>query len=238
MKGDLEHDRKVLQSAAAAYRSALRAIERCISIDQVSRGIYLARADPKSSVRRFPVLREGDPQAYLLLSLVYVRLEEPDKAYVAINQARTFDPLDPRMYQQLAAVLAQQGRNDEAEVARMQAKAIDSLQQGNWRDAADSSERVMQAGGATYPSAYYLNAMANLRLGLLDAAEKSAREAIRLDSAHRNPRTGYVLGLVLAQKHEYGQAIDLLNAYLLATPNAPDSETVRTQLNNIEKLAK
>jgi tetratricopeptide (TPR) repeat protein len=142
------------------------------------------------------------------------------------------------MYQQLSAVLAQQGRNDEAEVALMQAKAIDSLHEGNWPDAADSSERVLQAGAAAYPSAYYLNAIANLRLGRLDAAETSAREAIRLDSAHRNPRTGYVLGLVLAQKHEYGKAVDLLNAYLRATPNAPDSETVRTQMNNIEKLAK
>jgi tetratricopeptide (TPR) repeat protein len=148
------------------------------------------------------------------------------------------------MYRQLSAVLAQQGRNDEADVALMQAKAIASLQEGNWQDAADSSERVLQAGPPAYRSAfylnsaYYLNAMANLRLGHLDAAEKSAREAIRLDNDHRNPRTGYVLGLVLAQKHEYGQAVDLLNAYLRATPNAPDSETVRTQLNNIEKLAK
>jgi regulator of sirC expression with transglutaminase-like and TPR domain len=43
-----------------------------------------------------------------------------------------------------------------------------------------------------------------------------------------------VLGLVLAEKHEYGQAADALNAYLRAVPNAPDSETVRMQLRNIE----
>jgi len=80
--------------------------------------------------------------------------------------------------------------------------------------------------------------MANLRLGHLDAAEKSAREAIRLDSGHRNPRTGYVLGLVLAQKQEYRQAVDLLNAYLNALPNAPDAEIVRKQLGDIENAAK
>ena len=100
---------------------------------------------------------------------------------------------------------------------------------------ASASCEVSSAG---YPSAYYLNAMANLRLGHLDAAEKSAREAIRLDSAHRNPRTGYVLGLVLAEKQEYGQAADLLKAYLRATPNAPDSGTVGRQLSNIKELAK
>jgi regulator of sirC expression with transglutaminase-like and TPR domain len=47
-----------------------------------------------------------------------------------------------------------------------------------------------------------------------------------------------VLGLVLAEKREYGQAIDLLNAYLRAAPNAPDSETVRKQLSNIEQSAR
>jgi tetratricopeptide (TPR) repeat protein len=137
----------------------------------------------------------------------------------------------------LSAVLAQQGRKDEAEVALMQETAITALQEGKWRDAADASEHVLQADSAGYPSAYYLNAMANLRLVNLDAAENSAREAIRLDRAHRNPRTSYVLGLVLAEKHEYGQAADALNAYLRAAPNAPDSETVRMQLRNIE-LAK
>jgi tetratricopeptide (TPR) repeat protein len=138
----------------------------------------------------------------------------------------------------LSAVLAQQGRNDEAEVALMQATAIASLQEGNWQDAADASERVLQVDSAGYPSASYLNAMANLRLGHLDAAEKSAREAIRLDSAHRNPRNSYVLGLVLAEKQDFGQAAELLEAYLRAIPNAPDAETVRKQLSNIEEAAK
>ena len=236
VKGDLEHERDPAQSAAA-YRSALQAIERSISIDQVSRGSYLSRADVRSSTR-VAALPQGDAQARLLLSLVYLRLENPDKAYEAVNQARALDPLNPQMYRQLSAVLEQQGRRDEADAARTQEKAISSLQEGNWQDAADSSERVLEVDSAAYPSAYYLNAMANLRLGHLDAAERSARAAIRLDGAHRNPRTGYVLGLVLAQKQEYRQAIDLLNAYLSALPNAPDSEIVRKQLRDIENAAK
>jgi len=183
-------------------------------------------------------LPQGDAQARLLLSLVYLRLENPDKAYEAVNQARALDPLNPQVYRQLAAVLEQQGRHDEADLALLQEKAITSLREGNWQNAADSSERVLENDSAGYPSAHYLNAMANLRLGHLDAAEKSAREAIRLDSGHRNPRTGYVLGLVLAQKQEYRQAVDLLNAYLNALPNAPDAEIVRKQLGDIENAAK
>ena len=79
--------------------------------------------------------------------------------------------------------------------------------------------------------------MANLRLGKLDVAEKSAREAIRLDSVHHNPRTSYVLGLILAQKQDFKQSAALLKAYLNAMPNAPDAETVRVQLSEIEKFA-
>jgi len=227
-KGDLEHDRDAPKSSAA-YRSALHAIERGIAIDQASRGSYLARTNGGQAA-----IRQGDPQSYLLLSLAYLRLGDKDKAYRAINQARALDPLNPQMYRQLSAVLAQQGRNDEAEVALMQESAITSLQEGKWQDAADASERVLQVNPADYPAAYYLNAMANLRLGKMDAAENSARQAIRLDSAHRNPRTSYVLGLILAEKREYGQAADSLNAYLRAAPNAPDAETVREQLRNIE----
>lgn len=232
LKGDLEHDHDATQSAAD-YRSALQALERCIAIDQASRGNYLSHAGRKT----FSPQREGDAQAYLLLSVAYVRLGDPAQAYGAIQQARTLDPLNPQMYRQLSAVLAQQGRNDEAEVALMQEKAITSLQEGNWQDAADASERVLQADSAGYPPAYYLNAMANLRLGNLDAAENSAREAIRLDNGHRNPRTSYVLGLVLAQKQEFGQAVEWLNTYLRTAPDAPDSGTVRRQLRNIERAA-
>jgi protein O-mannosyl-transferase len=238
LKGDLEHERDRPQSAAQ-YRSALQALERCVAIDQASRAIYLARAHPShAGPTSFSFLRGGDAQAYLLLSLVYVRLGDLGKAQEAINQARTLDSLNPQMYRQLSAVLAMQGRNDEAEVAFMQEKAITSLREGNWQDAADSSERVQQVDSVAYPSASYLNAMANLRLGHLDVAEKSAREAIRLDSERRNPRTSYVLGLVLAEKQEYGQAVDLLNAYLREAPDAPDFETVRKQLSNIEETAK
>jgi regulator of sirC expression with transglutaminase-like and TPR domain len=77
--------------------------------------------------------------------------------------------------------------------------------------------------------------MANLRLGNLDTAEKSASEAIRLDSAHRNPRTTYVLGLILAQKQDFARSAELLKAYLAAAPNSPDAGVVRRQLAEIER---
>jgi tetratricopeptide (TPR) repeat protein len=235
LRGDLEQERDSFRSMAD-YRSALAALDRGITIDQVSRARYLSRLG--SSRPRFATVSQGDAAAYLLLSLAHLRSGDADKAYAAINQARTLDPLDPRVYQQLSAVLAAKGRPDEADLALIHEKAITSLQQGNWQDAADASERVLEVNAASYPSAFYLNGMANLRLGHLDAAEKSAREAVRLTSAQRNPRAGYVLGLVLAEKQQFQESAALLKGYLQAVPNAPDIAVVRQQLINIENSAK
>ncbi len=236
VKGDLEREHDS-EHSASVYRRALQAIQRGISIDQTSRSSYLSRAEFKASTPRFTTLREGDSKAYLLLSLVYERLGNLEEAHRAIDRARELDPLNPQMYRQLSAVLGQQGRNDEADLAMMQANAITSLQEGNWQNAADASGRALQVDSADYPSAFYLNAMANLRLGNLGVAEKSARQAMVLDTAHRNPRIGYVLGLVLAQKQEYTLAVDLLNEYLREMPEAPDSGTVRKQIRDIENSA-
>jgi tetratricopeptide (TPR) repeat protein len=139
------------------------------------------------------------------------------------------------MYRQLSDVYAYQRRNEEANVAFMQASAITSLQERKWQEAADLSDRVLHFDSATYSSAYYLNAVANLRLGKLDVAEQSAREAIRLDVAHRNHRTSYVLGLILGEKQDFKRSAELLKAYLAAAPTSPDAEIVRKQLREIER---
>ena len=232
VKGDQVSEHGLKQSAPAAYQRALQALLRCLSVDQVSRASYRSRGNPITSA-----LPDGDAQAYLLLSIAYLRLGDPVKAYEAVSKARALDPLNPQMYRQLSDVFLHQYRNDDAEVASMQASAITSLQERKWQDAAYLSERVMHVNSTDYPSAYYLNAMANLRLNNLDPAEKSAREAIRLDSAHRNPRTSYVLGLILAQKQDFKQSAELLKTYLNALPNAADAEVVRKQLREIEKSA-
>jgi Flp pilus assembly protein TadD len=232
VKGDQVRAHAPIQNATSAYQKALQSLLRCISIDRVARARFRSRGNPITSA-----LPEGDSEAYLLLSVAYLRLEDPDQAYQAVNRARALDPLNPQMYRQLSDIFLLQHRNAEANVAFMQASAITSLQEGKWQDAANLSDRVLRLNSADYPSAYYLNAMANLHLGNLDAAEKSAREAIRLDTTHRNPRTNYVLGLILAQRQDFKQSAELLNAYLNALPNAPDAEIVRKQLRDIEKSA-
>ncbi len=235
VKGDQVHERNVEQSKAS-YQRALQALLRSVSIDEASRARYLS-----SENRRALSLRvkgaQGDPEAYLLLSLVYVRLGDSNRAYDTVNKARELDGLNPQIYRQLAAVYDMQGRKRDGDVASMQDHAITSLQEGKWGEAAELSGRVLQLEAADYPAAHILNAMANLRLGNLDMAEKSAREAVRMDGDRPSPRTNYVLGMILAQERDFKGSAERLKAYLDAAPDAPDAETVRKQLTEIEQLA-
>jgi regulator of sirC expression with transglutaminase-like and TPR domain len=47
-----------------------------------------------------------------------------------------------------------------------------------------------------------------------------------------------VLGLILAQKHDFAGAVPLLRAFLEQNPDVADAATVRQQLAAIEQAAK
>jgi len=110
-----------------------------------------------------------------------------------------------------------------------------AFREGKWQEVADSSDRVMHLDPYDYPGAYYYNAVANLELRNLGPAERSARQALKLDAAHVNPQIHYVLGIVLAQKHDYTGAAESLRTYLKVAPDAKDSDKVRKQLGEIEQ---
>ena len=95
----------------------------------------------------------------------------------------------------------------------------------------------MELDPVDFPQAWYTDAVANYNLKRYDAAEKSARAAVKLDPRHANPRSDYLLGLVLAEKKEYASAIEELTLYLKLAPNAPDLAQVKEQLGQLEKLA-
>lgn len=105
-----------------------------------------------------------------------------------------------------------------------------------WPQVRELTNNVIRLDPYDFPRAYYFSSLANLNLGDLDAAEKSALEAVKLDLA-ANPRAGYVLGVILAQKQNFKEAADLLQAYLKAVPNSIEADTVKKQLAELEKLA-
>ena len=106
----------------------------------------------------------------------------------------------------------------------------------NWAGTVGYLDRALKLEPVSFPQAWYVDAMAHYYLQDYDAAERSAREAVRLDQQRKNPRAGYVLGMVLAQKRDYPAAAAELKNYLQSAPNAPDVAQVKAQLAEIESI--
>jgi tetratricopeptide (TPR) repeat protein len=111
-----------------------------------------------------------------------------------------------------------------------------SAREQNWQDSAGYLDKGLQLDPVDFPQAWYVDAVANFNLKKLEPAEKSAREAVKLDPRHQNPRADYLLGLVLMEKRDYAGAATELKNYLAMAPAADNHEEVRKQLEQIEKI--
>jgi tetratricopeptide (TPR) repeat protein len=107
----------------------------------------------------------------------------------------------------------------------------------NWRELADVTGRAVKLDPFDYPQQFFFNSVANYNLRNMDAAEKSAREAERLDSEHHYPQVSHLLGVILAQRQDYPGAAGEMRNYLKFAPGAADAATVRGQLDQLEKLS-
>jgi TolA-binding protein len=105
-----------------------------------------------------------------------------------------------------------------------------------WEEAATYLDRAVALDPVDFPQVWYTDAVANYNLKRYEAAEKSARAALKLDPRRANPRSGYLLGLVLAEKRDYAGAREQLSAYVKLSPNAPDVSQAKVQLGEFEKL--
>ena len=106
----------------------------------------------------------------------------------------------------------------------------------NWQEVADTTDRIVKMNPVDFPQAFFFNSVANLNLQKLDAAEKSAREALKLDSQHKIPKLEHVLGIILANKNDYPAAATHMRNYLNLAPLSADAELVKKQLGEIDKF--
>jgi len=111
------------------------------------------------------------------------------------------------------------------------------LNASKWDEAADVSGRVIHLDPQHFPEAYLYNSVANLQLLKFDAAERSAREALRTDMEHKYPKAEQMLGLALANEKDYAGARSHLTAYLALEKNPTELALARKQLAVIEQEA-
>jgi regulator of sirC expression with transglutaminase-like and TPR domain len=88
-----------------------------------------------------------------------------------------------------------------------------------------------------YPEAYFFSGVANYNLGNMDDAERNMRKFLTLDSEHSKPMAVLYLGDILARKQDFAGAAQQAKAYLALAPNAPNADTVREKLKQLEQLS-
>jgi tetratricopeptide (TPR) repeat protein len=106
-----------------------------------------------------------------------------------------------------------------------------------WDEAAKYSSAWIQLDPDDFPAAYLLNAIANARLKRTDEAERAARAGLLIDRNRRMPRLSYVLGLILAEKHQYAESVEQFRDYLKYMPNAKDADAVREHISKLDQAA-
>ncbi len=106
----------------------------------------------------------------------------------------------------------------------------------NWQALADVTAEALKLDSFSYPMEHFFNAIANFNLGNLGAAELEARQTEKLDTRHDFPKASQLLGVILAQRHDYLGAADELRNYLKMAPNSPEAPEVRAQLEQEDKL--
>jgi len=167
----------------------------------------------KSAIGLYPASAE----AWFLLGDAYQLQERKQEARESYWRAVQADGLYVRPYLRLARL---------------------SLNERDWRNAADLSNKALELDPIDFPEAYFLNALALYNLKDMDAAEKSVRKGQRLDLSLQFPQMHLILANILAMKHDALGSIEEMRMYLKDAPNAEDAPMVRARLEERVKLAK
>jgi tetratricopeptide (TPR) repeat protein len=163
---------------------------------------------------------EGYPKyaaAWYELGQTLEHLKDPPGARKAYQQACSADQRYLPPYIQLAAI---------------------AVQERDWGEVVARTDQVVKLDPLNFPSIYIYNSVGQFNVQNMDAAEKSIREALKLDTAHRFPDANRLLGVILARRGDLEGAAESLKAYLKLAPNAPEAQRAKDQLAKIEQLAK
>ncbi|MDX2154689.1 MAG: tetratricopeptide repeat protein [Bryobacteraceae bacterium] len=111
-----------------------------------------------------------------------------------------------------------------------------AARENKWEEVVQTTDRVIKLNPYDFPGAFFMNSIGNLQMQRYDEAEKSAREAMKLDPRNTVPKTQHILGIILANKQDYEGAAKHMRQYLELAPNARDIDVVKKQLAEVDRL--
>ncbi|HTZ98052.1 MAG TPA: tetratricopeptide repeat protein [Terriglobales bacterium] len=112
-----------------------------------------------------------------------------------------------------------------------------AFQAKQWPEVIDSTNKLLALNPVNFPTAYFLNGVANYYMKNFDAAEKVVRRGTKVDETHSVPKLQYLLGMILLQKHDYAGAEVSLKQYLQLTKQPAEIAEAQKELGEVEKLS-
>lgn len=174
--------------------------------------------------------------------------KELDQAATSFQQAVDAYPKYAEAWFELGRVQAAQAQTELAHKSFDEAIRADSkfvrpyieislleLHAQRWQELADITDKALRLDPFSFPQAFFLNALAYYNLKHVDLAEQSARRAQKLDTRHQIPQVSRLLGVILADRHDYAGAAEQMRDYLRFAPQEKDAADVRSQLEAFEK---
>jgi tetratricopeptide (TPR) repeat protein len=172
------------------------------------------------------------------------RLPDAEKE---LRKAVELYPKYAEAWHDLGAVLQAQNKAAEARKAFLEAVAADdkyvvpylslarlSATEKNWPDTLDRTTTLLRLDPYSYPQAYYYRAVAQYNLNDFDGATDSARQAVKLDTAHATPLAEQLLGMLLLRKEDYTSAAEQFRNYMQHVPPTANLQTVKALLAEAE----
>jgi len=183
--------------------------------------------------------------AWYELGRVQEQLKNEEGARKSYAQALAADSKYVGPYSQLASIAVRQPCQGKTSVPE-QGSVASQVTIGNdgratigceekWKQVKDTTDRLLSLDPMNFPEAWFYNAVANYQLKNFDAAEKSARSGLKIDTDHIRPQMNQLLAVLQAGKEDYAGAAESLKNYLHVAPNGPEAETVKKQLAIVEQ---
>ncbi len=208
--GPAEEGKTISAVSLAAPKDARKAYEK--GLEAIKKKKFEdAQSSFEKSVEAYPKYAA----AWYELGMLQAGQGKPDMARKYFDKALECDPKFVQPYLQISIL---------------------ELQAQKWRGLADVTDKLVKLDPFDYPQAFFFNSVANYNLQNMEAAEKSALAAERLDTRHAFPKVSHLLGMILALKKDYVGAAERFKAYLQFAPEATDAARVRSQLAEVEKI--
>ena len=106
-----------------------------------------------------------------------------------------------------------------------------------WPQVEETTARALALDPYGFPGMHFYNALAKFHQHDLEGAEKSVREAERLDKNRDIVSAWELLGVILAARRDFAGAAEQYRTYLALAPRASNATEIRARLDRMERLS-